>query len=278
MTRHRSFNIPLKQGVLALGPQPLLMGILNVTPDSFSDGGQHMDAPAALAHARKMLQEGADIIDVGGQSTRPGAEEISTQQELDRVIPVIEHLVASGVRTPISLDTFRAVVADQAIQAGASIINDVTGAQREPEIADVAALYKAPLILMHWDKKRNQDIDIILEITRYFDKSLSISQKAGIDTDSLILDPGFGFAKTLQENYQILNRLEELGELNLPLLVGMSRKSMLGKVLDLPTHELQPATLASSVIAYQKGAHIFRVHDVGANRQALQIAATCHYA
>ena len=267
----------MKEGTLALGPRPLLMGILNVTPDSFSDGGRHASPEKALEHTRSMLEQGADIIDIGGQSTRPGATEISTQEELDRVIPVIEHLVAAGIKAPISIDSFKALVADQAIQAGASIVNDVSGLQREPEIATIAARHNTPVIIMHWDKKRDQSADIMEEMHRFFKKSLKIAKHAGIAQNKIIIDPGFGFAKTLEENYQILGRLNELHKHGLPLLVGTSRKSMLSKLLQPVPDELASATAATSVIAYQQGAHVFRVHDVAQNLQALQIANACLY-
>lgn len=293
MIPHASFQMQVDGTVLPLGPKPLIMGILNITPDSFSDGGRHNSLTSALAHTKTMLDEGADIIDIGGQSTRPGAEEISIQEELDRVIPTIEFLVENGIKTPISIDTFRALVADQAVQAGATIINDVSGLQREPEIADIAAHYNTPIIAMHWDKKRDQSTDIIKEMMLFLEESLAIAQKANIKRDKIIIDPGFGFAKTMEENYQILGRLNELHSFNLPLLIGTSRKSMLAKLLklnpqnrdqanltenDLPQDDLAIATAATSVVAYQQGAHIFRVHDVAQNRIALQIAHASHYA
>ena len=277
MGRHLAYNVPLSGGVLALGPAPTIMGILNVTPDSFSDGGEHNNLDAALAHTRKMLEQGAAIIDIGGQSTRPGADEVSTHEELARTIPAIEHLIASGIKAPISIDTFKAEVAEKAVEAGAQIINDVTGAQREPEIADIAAQYKTPLILMHWDKNRTPGANLIDEMKRYFATSIAISRDSGVAKESLILDPGFGFAKSLQENYQLLNRVDELSELGYPLLIGTSRKSMLGNLLNLPANERANATAATSVIAYQKGAHIFRVHDIKQNNEALQIAYATYY-
>jgi len=278
MSPHSTHQIPIKEGILALGPKPLIMGILNVTPDSFSDGGHHTNPEKALAHTRTMLEQGADIIDIGGQSTRPGAKEISTQEELDRVIPIIEHLVTSGIKVPISIDTFKALVADQAIQAGATIINDVSGLQREPEIATIAARYNTPIIIMHWDKQRDQNADIIEEMHRFLEKSLEIAQNANVQKNKIIIDPGFGFAKSLDENYQILGRLHELHKHGLPLLIGTSRKSMLSKLLQPVPDELATATAATSVIAYQQGAHIFRVHDVAQNLQALQIAYASLYA
>lgn len=277
MAQHRAYNVPIMGGVLALGPAPLIMGILNMTPDSFSDGGAHNNLDSALIHTRLMLEQGAAIIDIGGQSTRPGADEVSTKDELARTIPVIEHLVSNGVKAPISIDTFKAEVAVKAIEAGAQIINDVTGAQREPEIAGVAARHDTPLILMHWDKNRNPDADLIDEMKRFFAESITIAQKHGVKKESLILDPGFGFAKSLPENYQLLSRISEFNGMGYPLLVGTSRKSMLGNLLNLPTDARATATTATSVIAYQQGAHIFRVHDIKPNNEALQIAHATYY-
>jgi len=277
MIEHKGFAVPVGPDIVALGPMPLIMGILNVTPDSFSDGGEHNSLAAALSQTRLMLNEGADLVDIGGESTRPGANEVTTQEELDRVVPTIEHLIGEGIKIPLSIDSYKAVVADQAIQAGASMINDVYGLQREPEIADVAALYQVPLIIMHWDKNRDPGKDIIAEMVRFFALSLAIADKAGVKRESIIIDPGFGFAKTLADNYQILRRLDELHILGFPLLVGTSRKSMLGKLLDVPPKERVVASAATSAIAYHQGAHIFRCHDVKANRQALKVAQATQY-
>lgn len=278
MAAHRTFAVPLAGSAeLALGPVPTLMGILNVTPDSFSDGGTHDTVAAALAHARLMLAEGADILDVGGESTRPGAEPVGAQAELDRVMPVITALRGAGINAPISIDTYKAVVADQAIQAGASIINDVHGFQRQPEIADVAVLHNVPAIIMHWDTERDTGKDIIAEMMRYFEKSLHIADKSGLSRNRIVIDPGFGFAKSLAENYEILRRLPELSALGLPLLSGTSRKSMIGRLLDVPPDQRVFGTAATSVIAYCAGAHIFRVHDIRPNRDALRVAAATLY-
>jgi dihydropteroate synthase len=275
---HSIHTIPLSHGrALNLGPAPTIMGILNVTPDSFSDGGEHADLAAAIAHAHAMIAEGAAIIDIGGESTRPGAAPVSTQQELDRVIPVIEALIAAGVTTPISIDSYKPLVADQAIQAGAAIINDVHGLQGAPEMAEIAALYGAPVIAMHWDKARDTTKPITDEVRRYFDTTLAIAEHAGISRTNLILDPGFGFAKSLGDNYALLNASAMLTKMGLPLLIGTSRKSMLGKLLGNEPHERLPATIATNVLAYAQGAHIFRVHDVRPNRDALRVAQATLY-
>jgi len=278
MTAHASFNVRMHDdGVMALGPYPLVMGILNVTPDSFSDGGDFIDIDTATCQARQMIAEGAAMIDIGGESTRPGSSEITAQTELDRVIPVIEGLIADGVREPLSIDTYKAVVADQAVQSGATLVNDVYGLQREPEVADVAALYGTPVIAMHWDPERDRSLDIIDEMKRYFARTIEIAEKAGVAKDRLILDPGFGFGKDLKDNYALLGRLTHLADLGYPLLIGASRKSMIGKILGNEPKERVAGTVATSVLAYERGGHIFRVHDVRENMDALQVAHATLY-
>jgi dihydropteroate synthase len=253
------------------------MGILNVTPDSFSDGGQHDRLAGAVAHAHLMLAEGADIIDIGGESTRPGAAAVGVQEELDRVMPVIDALVADGITAPISIDTYKPLVADQAIQAGASIINDVHGLQGAPEMAEVAALHGVPVIAMHWDKARDTSAPLIPAVLDYLARSVALAEQAGIGRERLILDPGFGFAKSLADNYHLLDRLAELSALGLPLLVGTSRKSMIGKLLDNQPEERLAGTIATNVLGYLGGGHIFRVHDVRAVRDALRVAQATLY-
>ncbi|WMT92477.1 dihydropteroate synthase [Pelagibacterium sp. H642] len=264
-------------GSLKLGRDPLVMGILNVTPDSFSDGGDFSAVDAAVAHADELLAEGADILDIGGESTRPGSEEVPVQEELDRVMPVLDGLAQRGIDKPISIDTYKALVADQVIQAGAKIINDVWGLQRDPEIADVAAHHGAPVIAMHWDPERDRSLDLIDEMKRWLQRSIEIALKAGIAREKIILDPGFGFAKSFEENYSLLNRLDELHSLGFPLLVGTSRKRMIGNLLDLPPKERVAGTVATSVLGYLKGGHIFRVHDVRPNRDALRVSSATLY-
>ncbi len=268
---------------LQLGQRPLVMGILNVTPDSFSDGGRHNLVEHALAHARQMLAEGADIIDVGGESTRPGAALVHVQEELDRVLPVIDALIAEGITAPISIDTYKPLVADQAIQAGACIINDVHGLQGAPEMAAVAALYGVPVIAMHWDKARDASLPLLQSMHNYFQTTIARARLAGISDSQLILDPGFGFGKTLAENYHVLQHLRQACSLagpdqaTFPVLVGTSRKSMIGKLLDEPADRRLAGTIATSVLGYANGGHIFRVHDVKANRDALRVAEATLY-
>ncbi|KRA99696.1 dihydropteroate synthase [Devosia sp. Root685] len=277
---HTTHIVPLPhRPALELGPRPLIMGILNVTPDSFSDGGLHATLDHAVAHARALLDEGADIIDIGGESTRPGSETVAVQAELDRVIPVIDALRAAEIVAPISIDTYKPLVADQAIQAGADIINDVYGLQGAPEMAEVAALYGAPVIAMHWDKSWDAETLPLPAMIAYFAKTLAIADVAGLSRTQLILDPGFGFSKTLAQNYQILRLLPELAEAypDHAVLVGTSRKSMIGKLLDNQPDERLPGTIATTVQGYERGGHIFRVHDVAANRDALRVAQATLY-
>jgi len=276
--------IPLPGGrSLSLGQTPLIMGILNVTPDSFSDGGQHNLVASAVAHAKAMIADGADIIDIGGESTRPGAELVPVQEELDRVIPVIDALIAEGITTPISIDTYKPLVADQAIQAGASIVNDVHGLQGAPEMAEVVALHGVPLIAMHWDKARDPQKPLVDEVRRYFDLTIAIAERAGISWTSLILDPGFGFSKTLAENYALLQEIQHacsgsvIFRSGYPILVGTSRKSMIGKLLGNQPEDRLAGTIATNVLGYINGGHIFRVHDIRPNRDALRVAQATLY-
>lgn len=275
---HSTHTIPLpNHAPLTLGATPLVMGILNVTPDSFSDGGQHNLLDNAVAHARQMIAEGADIIDIGGESTRPGAEPVGVQEELDRVLPVIDALIAAGISTPISIDSYKPLVADQAIQAGAVIINDVHGLQGAPEMADVAALYDVPVIAMHWDKSRDTALPLADTMRRYFEATIARAEQAGISWDSLILDPGFGFGKSVHENYGLLRDLKQTCPEGFPILVGTSRKSMIGKLLGNQPDERLAGTIATTVLGYINGGHIFRVHDVRANRDALRVAQATLY-
>ena len=275
---HTSHTIPLpNRPPLILGRTALLMGILNVTPDSFSDGGRHNLVSAAIDHAHQMIAEGADIIDIGGESTRPGSEPVGTQEELDRVMPVIDGLIAAGITTPISIDTYKPLVADQAIQAGAAIINDVHGLQGAPEMAQVAALHDVAVIVMHWQKNRDTTIPLADDMRAYFERSIALAEQAGISRDRLILDPGFGFGKSLSENYDLVTRFATACPPGFPVLIGTSRKSMIGKLLDNEPEERLSGTMATNVLAYANGGHLFRVHNVRANRDALRVAQASLY-
>ncbi len=256
---------------LELGSKALLMGILNVTPDSFSDGGEFFSMDNALAQARKMLGEGAAIIDVGGESTRPGAEAVTAEEEQARILPVIETLAAEG-QAIISVDTYRAETARLAVAAGAHIVNDVHGLQREPDIAKVARDTGAGLVIMHTGRDREKLPDVIADQFLFLAKSVEIARDAGISDDRIVLDPGFGFAKDAEENLQLMARFGELHGLGFPLLVGTSRKRMIRHLSGGDRQSQDVGTVATSVILRQKGAHIFRVHNVPMNRDALAFA------
>lgn len=266
---HRELELgPLTHRV---GSRTLIMGILNVTPDSFSDGGRHGSTEEALAHARAMVAEGADIIDVGGESTRPGATEVAADEEIARVLPVIERL-APEIAVPISIDTYKAAVADRALAAGATIVNDVWGLQRDPDMAAVAARHGAGVVVMHNRREVDGTIDILADIRRFFLRSLLLAERAGIPDRRIVLDPGIGFGKTLEQNVETIARLSELRAIGLPILVGASRKSLIGRLLDQPLAERLPGTLATHVLSVAGGADIIRAHDVREHAQALRIA------
>lgn len=253
---------PLQAGPysLPLHERTLVMGILNVTPDSFSDGGQYDRIDRALTHAHEMVAAGADIIDVGGESTRPQAMPISQEEELSRVIPVIRAL-APVIDRPLSVDTYKAEVAWQAIQAGAHIINDVWGFKKDPDMARVAAELDVPVVLMH-NREEPVYTDLIADIRRDLLDSVAIARAAGVKEERIILDPGIGFAKSYEENLQVMARLEAIVDLGYPVLLGTSRKSMVGIALDLPVDERTEGTGATVTLGIAKGCSIVRVHDV----------------
>jgi dihydropteroate synthase len=257
---------------LDLGGKAVVVGILNVTPDSFSDGGQ-FDAPEkALAQARRMIGEGALVVDVGGESTRPGATAVSASQEQERILPVIEAL-AGVSEVLISVDTYRADTARLAVAAGAHIVNDVWGLQREPEIARVAADTGAGLVIMHTGRDRQKLPDAIADQLTFLRRSLEIARQNGIADDRIVLDPGFGFAKeTAEENLDLMARFSELHALGLPLMAGTSRKRFIGTVTGRDAADRGVGTAATSVILRLQGADLFRVHDVAFNVDALALA------
>lgn len=256
--------------------RPHVMGILNVTPDSFSDGGSWNRIDKALLHARDMVNQGATLIDIGGESTRPGAPDVSEQEELDRVIPVVEQLVKE-VEVMISLDTSKAAVMREGCRAGAHLINDVRALQ-EPGAIEAAAQADVPVCLMHMQgaprsmQQAPHYDDLLGEIRTFFDERIAACERAGIARSQLLLDPGYGFGKTVEHNYQLLARQDELLDYELPLLVGMSRKSMIGNLLGRPVEARLAGSLACAVIGMQKGGRIIRVHDVAATMDALRIA------
>jgi len=249
------------------------MGIVNVTPDSFSDGGL-FDAPdAAQAHALALQDEGADILDIGGESTRPGHTPVPADAEQQRVLPVIERL-AGRVTVPISIDTYKADTAERALRAGASIINDVWGLQRDPAMASVAAQYGAPVIVMHNREEIDPAIDIIEDMKRFFERSLDLARRARIPDHLVILDPGIGFGKSWEQHLEALRRLPEIRALGFPVLVGVSRKSVLGRIHNstVPPKDRLFGSIASHAIAVAYGADIVRVHDVRGHVEACRVA------
>lgn len=262
---------------LDLSNRTFIMGILNITPDSFSDGGQFTSVDRAVAHALKMQNDGADIVDIGGESTRPGAEALSEQDELDRVIPVIEKC-RSVLSIPISIDTYKSTVADAALQAGAIIVNDISGCRFDDRMPHVVKHYNAGLVIMHikGEPKNMQSApfykDVMAEISRYFEKSLEIVTAAGVVPEQIVLDPGIGFGKRLKDNFQIIRELRIFSKFGRPLLVGPSRKSFIGNVLALPPKERLEGTLAAVTACILNGAHIVRVHDVKETKRAATIA------
>ncbi len=256
---------------LELGPKAVTMGILNVTPDSFSDGGSYVDTAVALDHARSMIGQGAAIIDVGGESTRPGSASVSAEEEERRVLPVIEAL-ARDTDAFISVDTYRASMARKSIEAGAHIINDIWGLQYEPAMAEVAAETGAGLIVMHNSRDRTKSPDPIDDQFEYLKSSLEIAVRGGIADENIVLDPGFGFGKDAEENIELLDRFGELGALGFPLLAGTSRKRFIGSITGRDAAERDAGTAATSAILRMKGAAIFRVHDVAMNVDALKVA------
>lgn len=263
---------PLAHGRnLTLGPKATIMGVLNATPDSFSDGGDHVDLQTALRRAEAMLDEGATIIDVGGESTRPGADPVDAATEQRRILPIIE-AIAQNTSAVISVDTYRAETSAMAIAAGAHIVNDVWGCHREPDIAQAAAESGAGLVIMSTRRDRRPLPDLIEDARRFLTRSLAIAHEAGVDNTQVVVDPGFGFAKTIDHDLPILNHLEGLQTLGFPILVGTSRKRFLGAITGRDAASRGAATAATSVVARQKGAAIFRVHDIAINKDALAVA------
>ncbi|WP_042354656.1 dihydropteroate synthase [Bacillus rubiinfantis] len=255
------------EGKMHCGPYTLdflkrtyVMGILNITPDSFSDGGKFSVLERAVEHAQEMVANGADIIDIGGESTRPGFAAVAAEDELERVIPVIE-AVAKQVDVPISIDTYKAEVAKQAIEAGAHIINDIWGAKADKDMASVAAKYQVPIILMHNRHDRNYH-HFVRDVINDLFESIALVKQAGVKDNQIILDPGIGFAKDYQENITMMQNLDKLEMLGYPVLLGTSRKSMIGQALDLPVNERMEGTGATVCFGIQKGCQIIRIHDV----------------
>ncbi|CAN7364484.1 dihydropteroate synthase [Pararhizobium sp. LjRoot235] len=256
---------------LTLGPTGLLMAIINVTPDSFSDGGAYDDTEAAVSQALRCLDQGAAILDIGGESTRPGAAEVTAEEEQARVLPVIAAL-AERTDAILSVDTYRAETARLAVAAGAHIVNDVHGLQREPELANVAAATGAGLCIMHTGRDREKLADVVLDQYHFLERSLEIAAAAGVERDRIVLDPGFGFAKDTDENVELMTRFSELRGFRLPLLAGTSRKRFIGAITGREAQERDVGTAATTALLRMAGAAVFRVHDVAINRDALLVA------
>lgn len=269
-------TVRCKKTVLQLNERTHLMGILNVTPDSFSDGGMFLDPDNAISHGIELASQGADIIDIGGESTRPGAKPLLPDEELRRVIPVIEGLSAE-VAIPISIDTYKSLIAEKAIEAGAEMINDISGLHFDPKMADVAAKYDVPVVVMHikgTPEVMQLDVHydcLLTEIMEYLEESTEIAERAGLDAGQIIIDPGIGFGKSVEDNLTIIRHLGEFKSLGKPIMLGTSRKSFIGKILNAEVDQRDEGTLASISATIMNGANILRVHDVGPARKAAQI-------
>lgn len=246
-----------------------IMGILNMTPDSFSDGGKFNGMDAAMTHARQMVEEGVDIIDVGGESTRPGHIKITDEEEIARVTPIIKAL-KKEFDIPVSIDTYKSCVAEAAIQAGADLVNDIWGLKYDEKMADVIARYHVACCLMH-NREKAEYQNFLTDFMNDMKECVRIAKEAGIEDDQIILDPGVGFGKTYEMNLEIIDKMEILNELDYPVLLGTSRKSVIGLTLDLPVTEREEGTMVTTVYGVQKGCAFVRVHDVEKNKRAIQM-------
>jgi len=269
-------TVRCKKTVLQLNERTHLMGILNVTPDSFSDGGMFLDPGNAISHGIELASQGADIIDIGGES-RPGAKPLLPDEELRRIIPVIEGL-SGEIDIPISIDTYKSLIAEKAIEAGAEMINDISGLHFDPKMADVAAKYDVPVVVMHIKGTPEiMQLDVhydclLTEIMEYLEESTEIAERAGVDERQIIIDPGIGFGKSVEDNLRIISRLTEFKSLGKPIMLGLSRKSFIGRILNAEVDQRAEGTLASISAAIMNGANILRVHDVAPARKAAQMA------
>ncbi len=267
-------KLVLRGYTLDLGRKPRIMGILNVTPDSFWDGGKYARAETAIERARRMVTEGADIIDVGGESTRPGSQPVSAREEIERVGPVVEDLVAR-LEVPVSIDTRKSAVAREMLKLGAHMVNDISGLTFDEAMADVVREYDVPVVIMHMRgtpsdmQNFTQYDDVVIDVRRELAERIRMAESAGLRPESIIVDPGIGFSKMAEQCVEIVARLEEFHELGKPLLIGPSRKSFMGKTLGLEPQDRLEATIACCVVAGRKGAGILRVHDIGPVARAL---------
>lgn len=258
-----------------LGKKTYVMGILNVTPDSFSDGGRYNDREKALEQVRKLIAEGADIIDIGGESTRPGHEQITEEEEIQRVVPVIRE-VKAAFDIPVSVDTYKSRVAEAALEAGADLLNDIWGFLYDERMAQLAVKYDVPVCLMH-NRNNTEYADFVKDVVTDLEKCLAVAEKYGVKKEKIILDPGIGFGKTYEQNLMMMNHLEDICGMGYPVLLGTSRKSMIGITLDLPVEEREEGTIATTVIGAMKGCDFVRVHDVKANVRALQMTEAIYH-
>ena len=248
-----------------LGERTYIMGILNVTPDSFSDGGKFNEIEAAVKQAKRLVLDGADIIDIGGESTRPGAEYVTEEEEIKRVVPIIQ-AIKKELDITISIDTYKSKTAEEAVKAGADIINDIWGAKYDKNIAKVAAKYNVPIILMHNRQEKSYE-NLMEDVVSDLQESIDIALDAGVKKENIILDPGIGFAKTYEENLAVMNNCQIIREMGYPVLLGTSRKSMIGLTLNLPVNERVEGTLATTFMGIMKGLEFVRVHDVLENKR-----------
>ena len=266
----------MKAALKGLGERPLIMGVLNVTPDSFSDGGEYIDPEKALDHAYFMAESGADILDVGGESSRPGADSVTAEEEIGRVIPIVKKL-AKKTKLPISIDTVKSEVAERAIDAGATILNDISALRSDDKMAEIAAESGAYIILMHMrgtpaDMQKDTEYqDLIGEISGFLDDVASKAMDRGVKKERIIIDPGIGFGKSVEGNFIVLKNLDKFLNLGYPIMIGASRKSFIGKTLDVDTGERVEGSIAAACYAVLNGADIVRVHDVAETRRALTI-------
>ena len=272
-------------GTRPWSPGPVVVGILNVTPDSFSDGGDFLDPEAAAEHAASMLDEGAGIIDVGGESTRPGSDPVPREEEIRRVVPVIERILAARPEAVISVDTYRSETAAAALEAGARIVNDVTALRGDPRMAPVVADAQCPVILMHMQgepktmQREPRYEDVVSEVRDFLRSRAEHAVSAGVRPEDIIVDPGIGFGTNLDHNLALLRNLQAVVDLGFPVLIGVSRKRFIGSITGVEeAAERVFGTVATTVLAYEKGATLFRVHDVRSNREALAVAEAVHHA
>lgn len=279
----KDYTILAKGRPIPIHDCPLIMGIVNITPDSFSDGGRYLAVDRAVAQALALVDQGADILDLGAESTRPGAIPVSEQEEMDRLLPVLSEVVKQTT-VPVSVDTMKSRVARAALAAGASIINDVTAMRFDPDMAQVVATYGAGVVLMHMQGTplTMQDSphyeNVVSEVGEFFEERIDAAQQAGIAKSHIVLDPGFGFGKLQVHNLELLNRLSAFSRFGCPLLVGLSRKALLGKILDRPVQDREWGTAAAVAMAVDRGAAIIRVHEVAAMKDVVKVAAAVRWA